>query len=99
MPDLSVADNISIADPPRWQLALGLIDRRAQRRRAEELLARIGCEDVDPRVSVSDLPLRAARWSRSPRRCRKNPKLLILDEATSALTRPTSRRSTRCSPS
>ena len=45
MPDLSVADNISIADPPR---RFGLIDARAQRRRAEELLARIGCEDVEP---------------------------------------------------
>ncbi len=47
MPDLSVADNICITDPPRTPS--GLIDGRAQRRRAEELLARVGCEDVDPR--------------------------------------------------
>src|SRR6476660_4365945 len=40
MPDLSVADNISAADPPR---RFGLIDARAQRRRAEALLAEIGC--------------------------------------------------------
>src|SRR5207248_277898 len=39
MPDLSVADNISIASPPR---RFGLIDGRAQRRRAEALLAEIG---------------------------------------------------------
>jgi len=39
MPDLSVADNISIASPPR---RFGLIDARAQRRRAEQLLAEIG---------------------------------------------------------
>src|SRR3954454_7788233 len=59
MPDLSVADNISIADPPRWLKVggLGLIDGRAQRRRAEAVLARIGCEDVDPRMLVRDLPL------------------------------------------
>ncbi|HYN38261.1 MAG TPA: ATP-binding cassette domain-containing protein, partial [Rhodospirillales bacterium] len=44
IPDLSVADNISITDPPR---RFGLIDHRAQRRRAEELLARVGCEDVN----------------------------------------------------
>src|SRR6266702_1934443 len=39
MPDLSVADNISIASPPR---RFGLIDARAQRHRAEALLAEIG---------------------------------------------------------
>ena len=38
IPDLTVADNISLADPPK---RLGLIDRAAQRRRAEALLARI----------------------------------------------------------
>jgi ribose transport system ATP-binding protein len=53
LPDLSVADNISITHPPT---RLGLIDRRAQRRRAEELLARVGCEDVNPRARVGDLP-------------------------------------------
>src|SRR5690606_19057736 len=43
VPDLTVADNISLAAPPkRW----GLIDRRAQRQRAEALLARINCADV-----------------------------------------------------
>ncbi|MBV8523253.1 MAG: sugar ABC transporter ATP-binding protein, partial [Acetobacteraceae bacterium] len=54
MPDLSVADNISITDPPR---RFGLIDQRAQRRRAEELLAQVGCDDVDPRVRVRSLSL------------------------------------------
>ena len=39
MPDLSVADNICITNPPR---RFGLIDRRAQRRIAEAALARAG---------------------------------------------------------
>ena len=34
-----------------------MIDTRAQRRRAEELLAEIGCEDVNPLLRVRDLPL------------------------------------------
>ncbi|MFN3577912.1 MAG: ATP-binding cassette domain-containing protein, partial [Tabrizicola sp.] len=38
IPDLSVADNLCIAAPPR---RMGLIDRKAQLRRAEELLARV----------------------------------------------------------
>jgi hypothetical protein len=52
IPDLSVADNIVISDPPT---RFGMIDRARQRQIAEEALARAGAEDIHPLALVKDL--------------------------------------------
>jgi ribose transport system ATP-binding protein len=83
MPDLTVAENITLSSPPR---RFGFINGRAQRHRAEDLLARIGCEDINPLRRVSDLSLSRRQMVEIAKALGRDPKLLILDEATSALT-------------
>jgi ribose transport system ATP-binding protein len=83
VPDLTIAENICTPEPPR---RFGLIDPRAQRRRAEELLLRVHCEDLHPDEIVRNLPLSRWQMSEIARALGRSPKLLILDEATSALT-------------
>ena len=92
VPDLSVADNIAISNPPR---RFGLIDRRAQRRLAEDALERAGAPDIHPMALVKDLALSRRQMVEIAKALARKPRVLILDEATSALDRSRRRQGVR----
>src|SRR5690606_6962831 len=83
LPEMTVADNLSIVDPPKWG---GMIDAGAQRDRARALLKRVGCEDVHPLELVSDLPLSRRQMVENAKALGRAPCILILDAATSSMT-------------
>src|SRR6201996_9439475 len=83
IPDLSVADNIFASNPPR---RFGMIDRRTQRRQAEQALARAGAADINPLAKVRDLTLASPQMGELPEGLAHAARTLIRDEATSALT-------------
>ena len=81
-PDLTVAENIALAsDPPAvWRR----VDWAARRRRAAELLARVGAR-IDPEAEAGDLSMPQQQLVEIARSLGARARVLIFDEPTASL--------------
>ncbi|MFG0643139.1 sugar ABC transporter ATP-binding protein [Delftia sp. WSY_22] len=80
-PNLSVADNLFAARLPQ---RAGCVDRRALRRDAAALLARLGM-DLDPNAQVAELSLAQRQLVEIAKALCQPSRIVIMDEPTSSL--------------
>jgi erythritol transport system ATP-binding protein len=80
-PNLSVVDNIFLA---REQIARGVIDHKAEKRTARELIKRLE-QHIDPDALVGDLRIGQQQIIEIAKALVQDVRILIMDEPTSAL--------------
>ena len=81
IPQLSITENIFLGNEPR---RFGVIDWVQAKKRAIDLLARVGLED-DPDAQIKNLGVGKQQLVEIAKALNKSVKLLILDEPTAAL--------------
>jgi ribose transport system ATP-binding protein len=85
VPALSVAENLTLDDPPvRFVLGVPLVDRAAMREQARQALAQLDFAP-DPDTRVDRLSFAERQLVAIAKALRKRCRLLILDEPTAAL--------------
>ncbi len=83
LPDLTIAENIFISNPPKNRF--GIIHRGRLKQATEALCAELGFEHLNPNALVNEIPLAQRQLIEIAKAFSHNPRLLILDEGTSAL--------------
>lgn len=85
-PDLTVAENISIADMPKKRiLGIPVVQFGEVERIAKANLDRLGLGDLDPHTRMGSLPLPQQRIVEIARALAGEARILIMDEPTAAL--------------
>ncbi len=84
LPALTVAENLFLSREPRSRRT-GLIDRRAMERQADQLLADLDIQHIDPLAAIEDISLSERQLVEIVRAISHDPDILFLDEPTSSL--------------
>ncbi|HSI60456.1 MAG TPA: sugar ABC transporter ATP-binding protein, partial [Ideonella sp.] len=82
--ELSVAENLLFERLPRTRL--GLLDRGAMNRRAEELLAMVGLDELSPGTRVARLGMAQRQLLEIAKALSSESRIVIMDEPTATLT-------------
>ena len=92
-PDLSVAENMFVNDPPCRRFAgVNLVDRKTMRSKAHEILGDLGLGDVDPALPMKRLRAPEQRVVEIARAIAGDARVLVMDEPTAALSEPEVKR-------
>ena len=81
---VSVAENIFLAELDQFR-RLGVIDRRAMNRKADEVLAAIGVTEVKGSTPLAALDFQTRKLVEIAKVVMKAPEILVVDETTTAL--------------
>jgi ribose transport system ATP-binding protein len=81
---LSVAENLLFENLPRNRL--GIIDRSSMHRRAQELLALVGLEDLSPMALVRPLGMAQRQLIEIAKALANDSRVVVMDEPTATLT-------------
>ena len=85
VPSLSIAENLTLGDPPVKRIfGVRVIDRKRMRRVARDQLAQLGLS-LDPSIRVDRLSYAERQLVAIAKALRRHCKVLILDEPTAAL--------------
>jgi ABC-type sugar transport system ATPase subunit len=82
VPELSVAENLLMGVLPKRR---GLIDWRAARARAKEILTSIGFDAIDPAAKIRYLPIAKQQMVEIAKALVSKPRILVLDEPSAVL--------------
>ena len=83
IPDLTVAENLLLHEPPRNRL--GLVRRRHMAATADAILRRYGVDYIDSEATTAELSIAHRQVVELVRVLATEPRVLILDEPTAAL--------------
>lgn len=82
---ITVAENIFLAETEQFKSKIGLLNRRAMNKKADEVLADIGITDVHGSDLMASLNFQSRKLVEIAKVVMKQPQILIIDETSTAL--------------
>ena len=84
-PNLTVAENIFLAELSQFRNKLGMINKKAMNQKATEAMRAIGVEHVTGDMPIASLDFQTRKLVEIAKVMLKNPDILVIDETSTAL--------------